>query len=65
MPIVRVELFPGRSDEVKAELARELTATFERVASIPAEATTILFSEVRPQEWFVAGKSYASKTASE
>ncbi|WP_105384650.1 tautomerase family protein [Neorhizobium alkalisoli] len=60
MPIIRVELFPGRRAEVKAQLARELTETLQRVAGVPPEATTVLITEVPPHEWFVAGKAYAS-----
>jgi len=60
MPIVRIELFPGRSPEKKAELAREVTATLERVAGIKPEATTVMFIEVKPEEWFVAGKALGS-----
>lgn len=64
MPIVRIELFPGHSPEKKAELAVGITATLERVAGIAPQATTVLFSEVKPEEWFVAGKAYASPKAS-
>jgi len=60
MPIVRIELFPGRSDEKKAELAREITLTLEKVAGIRPDATTVLFHEVRPAEWFVGGVAYDS-----
>ncbi|TKV70756.1 4-oxalocrotonate tautomerase family protein [Rhizobium sp. AU243] len=64
MPIVRIELFPGRSHEKKAELAREITSTLERVADIKPEATTVLFAEVSPKEWFVAGEPFAAATKS-
>lgn len=64
MPIVRIELFPGRSAEKKAELAREVTSTLERVAGIPPEATTVIYTEVKPEEWFVAGKAYGTPIGS-
>jgi 4-oxalocrotonate tautomerase len=57
MPIVRVELFPGRSAEKKTELAREITSALERVADIKPEATTVIFTEINPREWFVAGEA--------
>ncbi|QRM55295.1 4-oxalocrotonate tautomerase family protein [Sinorhizobium sp. BG8] len=63
MPIIRVELFPGRTEEVKARLAHELTASLERVAGVPPEATTVLITEVPPHQWFVAGKAYGSPPA--
>ncbi len=64
MPIVKIELFPGRDNEKKAELAREITATLERVAGISPAATTVMFTEVKPEEWFVAGQSLATPSKS-
>ncbi len=60
MPLVKIELFPGRSPEKKAELAREITTTLERVAGIKPEATTVMFAEVKPEDWFVAGEALGS-----
>lgn len=62
MPLVKIELFPGRSPEKKAELAREITATLERVAGIKPESTTIMFTEVEPEDWFVAGEALGGPT---
>ncbi|MFC3075489.1 tautomerase family protein [Shinella pollutisoli] len=59
MPIVRIELFPGRPTEVKHELAREITATLERVAGIKPSATTVVFIEVEPTDWIVGGEPFA------
>lgn len=55
MPIVKVELFPGRSPEKKAELAKAITDAFERIGGITPAATTVIFVEVPPNEWFVGG----------
>ncbi|MBD9626368.1 tautomerase family protein [Ensifer sp. ENS06] len=55
MPIVKIELFPGRSAEKKAELAKAITDTLERVGEIKPEATIVLFVEIPSSEWFVAG----------
>ena len=56
MPIVRIELLSGRSPEIKAEVAREITETLDRVAGVKPEATTVVFIDVAPQDWAVAGK---------
>ena len=58
MPLIRVELFPGRSPEIKAEMACALTEALERVAGIKPEATSVIFAEVQPHDWFVAGRPY-------
>ena len=60
MPIVKVELFPGRSPEKKAELAKAITDTLERVGGIKPEATTVMFVEIPSNDWFVAGEPLGS-----
>lgn len=65
MPIVRVELFPGRSAELKAEIAQALTDALEQVAGIRPEATTVTFTEVEQHDWFVGGKAYSTPRKSD
>ena len=60
MPIVRIELFPGRSHETKAEIAEAITRTLEEKAGIAPDATIMMFVEVAPSDWSVGGKPYAS-----
>ena len=38
MPFVKIDLFEGRSEEQKIELAREVTEVVSRVAKAPKEA---------------------------
>lgn len=56
MPLVRIELFPGRSHAQKLEIAEAITRVLEEKAAIPPAATTVMFSEVAPADWVVAGK---------
>lgn len=56
MPIVRIELLAGRSPEIKAAVAREITDALHRVAAIAPEATTVVFADVAPHDWAVAGE---------
>lgn len=65
MPIIRVELFPGRSHATKMQIAEGITRLLEDTAGIPAAATTVLFHEVAPTDWVVAGKPYASPDRSD
>ena len=46
MPLVRISMLSGRSDEKKHELAQEITKSFERVWNNKPEAITIIFDEV-------------------
>lgn len=65
MPIVRIELFPGRSPAQKQEIAVRLTRMLTEVAGIPPDATTVLFQETPPQDWFNAGRSHAGPAAND
>ena len=62
MPIIRVELFPGRSHQTKMAIAEEFTRILEEQAGIAPSATTVMFVEVAPSDWVVAGKPYASRS---
>lgn len=55
MPIVRVEMWPGRTHAQKAELARLITEALVTVARIPPEATTVIFEDVSKDNWAVGG----------
>jgi 4-oxalocrotonate tautomerase len=61
MPIIRVEMFPGRTTEQKRAIAKELTEGYVRTAGGKAESVTILFAEVAKQDWAVAGTLMADK----
>jgi 4-oxalocrotonate tautomerase len=56
MPMVRIEMFPGRTREQKANAAREVTAALQRTIGATPEATDIIFVEVAKSDWASAGK---------
>ena len=56
MPIVRVEMWPGRTREQKAELAKVITDAINDIAGAPPEATIIVFDDVSKDDWAEAGK---------
>jgi 4-oxalocrotonate tautomerase len=54
MPIIRVEMFKGRSPEQKKKIARELIDGFIRAAGGgKPEAFHVVFSEVDKKDWAV------------
>lgn len=55
MPIVRVEMWPGRTAEIKRKMARELTDVVARNTGCPPQAVTVLFSEVEKENWAIGG----------
>jgi 4-oxalocrotonate tautomerase len=56
MPIVRVEMWPGRTHAQKQELARAITEVMVNVAQTTPEATIIVFDDVARENWAQAGK---------
>lgn len=60
MPIVRVELFPGRTSAQKAEYAREVTRLSVEILGCSRESVDVLFIEVDRQDWVHAGEPYAA-----
>lgn len=56
MPYVNIKLAGSMTKEQKAEIAKEVTETLERVASKPASYTYIVFEEVEYEDWAIGGK---------
>jgi len=55
MPIVRVEMWTGRTHAQKQELARAITEAVCAIAQTTPEATTIIFEDVDRGNWAQAG----------
>jgi 4-oxalocrotonate tautomerase len=61
MPIIRIEMFRGRSREQKRLLIRELTEAFVRVAGGKPESVTIVVHDIEKEDWGAAGALMADK----
>ena len=55
MPIVRIEMWPGRTHAQKQELARVITEAVVNIAHTTPEATIVIFQEVAKEDWAQAG----------
>jgi len=55
MPIVRIEMWPGRTQSQKAELARVITAALVDIADTTAEATAIIFEDIARENHHLRG----------
>ena len=55
MPIVRVEMWTGRTHAQKQELARVITEAVVNIAHTTPEATIVIFQEVAKEDWAQAG----------
>ncbi|MBI2873042.1 MAG: tautomerase family protein [Chloroflexi bacterium] len=55
MPIVRVEMWPGRTHAQKAELARAITEVVASIAKTTPEETIVIFQDVPKENWARGG----------
>jgi 4-oxalocrotonate tautomerase len=55
MPIVRVEMWAGRTVAQKKELARVITDAMVNIAQTSPEATIIVFEDVAKENWAQSG----------
>ncbi len=55
MPIVRVEMWPGRTVQQKAELAKAITDAVVRIAKTTPEGTIVIFEDVPKENWAQGG----------
>ena len=55
MPIIRVEMWTGRTHAQKAELARVITEAVVAIAHTTPEATIVVFDDVPKENWAQGG----------
>ncbi len=56
MPMIRVEMFGGKSRETKRELAEELTKAMVKVVGSNPEAVWVVIKEIDKEDWAFAGE---------
>ena len=61
MPTIHVELFEGRSVEMKRALAQEITAACVRVLGGSADGVDMIFSDVARHDWATGGVLWSDK----
>lgn len=55
MPIVRVEMFPRRTLEQKAALAKAITDAMVEIAETPREAIHVIIQDIPKDHWAQGG----------
>ena len=56
MPIIRVEMWTGRTKAQKQELARAITEVVCNIAHTTPEATIVVFQDYAKDDWAQAGR---------
>lgn len=55
MPIVRIEMWKGRSQQQKRELARVITEAMVTIGQTTPEATIVVFEDIEKEDWAQGG----------
>lgn len=61
MPVIRVEMFKGRTRDQKRTLIKELTDSFLRTCGGKAESVFIVIEDVEKENWGIGGELMADK----
>ena len=56
MPIIRIDLWEGRSDEVKEKLISSVTKTVCETIGCPPEVVEVIIDDVKKSNWGIGGK---------
>ncbi|HVB97676.1 MAG TPA: tautomerase family protein [Chloroflexota bacterium] len=56
MPFIHVRLYEGRTSEQKRAAAQAITKAIVETLNTTAEATQIVFEDVKKSDWSIAGK---------
>lgn len=63
MPVIKIEMFPGRTLEQKRAIAKAVTDSFVEAANATPQSVHILFSEIAQDDWAVAGQLCSDRAA--
>ena len=55
MPMIRVEMFAGRTHEQKLNFAKAITESFVSICGGTPQSVQIIFSDVGKENWATAG----------
>lgn len=59
MPFVRIDWFPGRTNDQKREMVATLTSEIARIAKCKPETIQFIFTDVARDDWGRNGKLFS------
>jgi 4-oxalocrotonate tautomerase len=59
MPTIRIEMFEGRSDELKQELVRQVTDAVVATLQCSPDSVDIILQEVPKSHWATGGRLWS------
>lgn len=61
MPMIKVEMFAGRTDDQKRALVKELSEAFTRVAGGNPDGVEVMLVDVEKNNWSRGGVLFSDK----
>ena len=61
MPIIRVDMLKGRTQEQKKELVKELTSAFNKTCGSNHVGIDVLITEIDKENWSIGGTLFSDK----
>ncbi len=61
MPLIRVEMFEGRTDDQKKAMCKEVTDAFLKTCGGTPESVTIIIDETKSEHWAVGGQRISDR----
>ncbi|MBN2058703.1 MAG: 2-hydroxymuconate tautomerase family protein [Candidatus Saganbacteria bacterium] len=59
MPLVRIDMYPGRDKETKKELIKRVSQDVAEIVKCPIEAVTVVIEDIPKENWGFGGKQSA------
>jgi 4-oxalocrotonate tautomerase len=59
MPLIQIQLFEGRSEDVKREYAQAITEAAVKIMGCSAESVDVIYQDVKKSDWATAGKLWS------
>ena len=56
MPMVRIELYAGRTAEQKTECARAIVKAMQQHLNAKPESIQVVYADVQPADWLLGAK---------
>ena len=55
MPVVQIQMWPGRSKETKKALVEKVSQTVSETIDCPIDAVTVVIEEIPKENWGIKG----------
>lgn len=56
MPIVKIDMWPGRDNATKKQLIEKVSQVVAETIKCPLEAVTVVIDDIPKENWGIAGK---------